>query len=228
MTESSRFTLNRIHPTKNHPPQLPLHTLPHLHDAPIGSNIHTLPHSAQPLHIALLIAPTQLLQLVEGHPHAPARLAHDVHLAQHGFVVEILQGDPQAARRDIVLGDHMAIAVVGIGGREDGRQGRGQRRRGPAGGDVADVAGPLQAEQQMVQLVGARERRQPQARHRGILQVGAGVGEENEGHCCFVRALEQVRPPPTQRQVSASSRRDEKWIDFCLISPVLPIDRESD
>lgn len=122
---------------------------------------------------------------MDWHPHTPGRLAHDLHLAQHGLVAEILQADPEAARGDILLRDHgpwVLTVRIEIRGGEDRRQGRGRRRGGPADGDAADVAGTLEAEEEVVQLERGREGGQAQARGRGVLEVGAGVGEEDKGH----------------------------------------------
>lgn len=58
---------------------------------------------------------------MDGHPDAAAGLADDVHAAQHGFVAEILEADPEAARRHVVLADPVFGAVVGVAGGEDGR-----------------------------------------------------------------------------------------------------------
>lgn len=121
------------------------------------------------------------------HPHPPGRLAHDVHLDQHRFVAVILQADPEATRSDILLRDQRhRFLGIGIRGGEDGGQRRGRRRGGSADGDVADVAGTLEAEEELVQLVGAREGGQAEAGGGGVLEVGAGVRQEHEGHGGYV------------------------------------------
>lgn len=87
-------SLQRIHPHQQHPPRLPLHTLPHLHHPAIRRHIHALPHAPQPLHIPPLIPLTQLEQVPEPHPHPPRRLRHHLHPSEHGFIIPVLQPHP--------------------------------------------------------------------------------------------------------------------------------------
>lgn len=53
---------------------------------------------------------------------------------------------------------------------------------GPADGDIGDVAGSLEGEEEGVQHCCAGDRGQAEAGAGGVLEVGAGVGEEDEGH----------------------------------------------
>ncbi len=85
---------NGVDPTKQHAPNLSLHTLPQLKNPPIGRNIHTLPYAPQTLHIPRLITPSQSLQILNTHPHPPCRFRHHRHLLEYGFVTEIFQPDP--------------------------------------------------------------------------------------------------------------------------------------
>lgn len=68
----------------------------------------------------------------------------------------------------------------------DGRQGRGRRRRGAADQDCVYVAAFLELQEEVVQLGGGGEGGEAEAGEGGVLEVRAGVREEDEGHGCGV------------------------------------------
>lgn len=65
------------------------------------------------------------------------------------------------------------------------RQGAGRRGRGPRHDDGADVAAFLQLQEEGVQLGCGGEGGEAEAGLGGVLEVGAGVREEDERHCLF-------------------------------------------
>lgn len=81
-------------PTKHHPPNLPLHTLPRLQNPPISTNKHTLPNPIQSFHTSLLPPPYQPLQPIHIHPNPPRRFTNHPHLPQDRFIIPIFQSQP--------------------------------------------------------------------------------------------------------------------------------------
>lgn len=74
------------------------------------------------------------------------------------------------------------VLVFRVRGVEDGVEMRRGRGHGPADGDGGNVPGALELEHQGVVEGGAGDGGEAEAGLGGVLEVGAAVGEVDEGH----------------------------------------------
>lgn len=125
-----QFPTTLHYPTQQHPTNLPLDTIPRLHDPAIRAHKQTFPNPRQPLCPLSLPPPDNHLQIPVSDPHALPRLTLQFAFPQHRLTVPVLHPYPKAPAGDVGL-RYGCFRGVGRGGEGvwHGRAGEEERRR---------------------------------------------------------------------------------------------------